>query len=119
MTLSTLLLVVFSVAMGVAGQLLLKRGMMAHPDLQLELGALIKAILQPAVLIGFVCYGLAAVTWLVVLSRAPLSVAYPMLSLGYAAVAVLSWYFFGETLSAAKLAGIVAILGGIVLLSRA
>lgn len=119
MTAPTFLLVLFSVGMGVAGQLLLKRGMMAHPDLQLELAALLKAVLQPSVVMGFACYGLAAVSWLLVLSRVPLSVAYPMLSLGYAAVAVLSWYFFGEPLTAVKAAGILAILGGIVLLSQA
>ncbi|OUM92840.1 MAG: hypothetical protein BAA04_02270 [Firmicutes bacterium ZCTH02-B6] len=119
MTTSTLLLLIFSVAMGVVGQLLLKRGMMDNPLMELEVRAVVKAILQPAVLLGFVCYGLAAISWLVVLSRAPLSVAYPMLSLGYAAVAVLSWQLFGESMNAAKVVGIAAILGGIVLLSRA
>ncbi|HLT59434.1 MAG TPA: SMR family transporter [Limnochordales bacterium] len=119
MTLATFSLVIFSVAMGVAGQLFMKRGMLAHPNLQLEASALLRALLQPAVLVGFACYGVASISWLMVLSRVPLSVAYPMLSLGYAAVAVLSWYFFGEPLSPVKLAGILAILAGIVLLSRA
>lgn len=118
MSLATLLLVVFSVGMGVAGQLLMKQGMLAHPDLRLEAAAIVRAIMEPAVLLGFVCYGIASISWLVVLSRVPLSIAYPMLSLGYAAVALLSWHFFGEALNATKSFGILAILCGIILLSR-
>src|SRR5690606_10293499 len=50
MSLATLLLVVFSVGMGVAGQLLMKQGMLAHPDLRLEAAAIVRAIMEPAVL---------------------------------------------------------------------
>lgn len=119
MSLGTWSLIVFSVSLGVAGQLLMKRSMLAFPNLGLDVSVLVRVILQPYVLAGFVCYGLAALSWLLVLSRAPVSVAYPMLSFGYAAVAVLSWLFFGEPLSMAKVIGILAILGGITLLSQA
>lgn len=119
LTLATFLMIFFSVGMGVIGQLLMKQGMLAHPGLKLDLQAMLRAILQPYVLLGFTCYGIAAISWLLVLSRVPLSIAYPMLSLGYAAVAVLSWYFFGEALSTVKGLGILTILVGIVLLSRA
>lgn len=118
MTFPTFMLVVFSVSMGVAGQLLMKQGMVAHPNLRLEVTAIARVLLQPYVIAGFACYAIASLSWLVVLSRAPLSVAYPMLSLGYAAVAVLSWQLFGEALTGGKLAGIIAILIGIILLSR-
>lgn len=116
--LPTFLLVIFSVGMGVAGQLLMKQGMLAHPELRLQFGALISALTQPYVLLGFACYGVASLSWLFVLSRVPLSVAYPMLSLGYAAIALLSWHYFGETLTTTKLLGIGAIFLGVVLLSR-
>lgn len=119
MSLPTFGLVLVSVFLGVAGQLLMKRGMLAHPDLGFDVAGLTRAILQPYVLAGFVCYALASLTWLVVLSRVPVSVAYPMLSLGYAAVAVLSWFLFGESMAPVKVMGILLILGGITLLSRA
>lgn len=119
MSVATWSLIILSVSLGVAGQLLMKRGMLAFPNLGFDIPALVRAILQPYVLAGFVCYGLASLSWLFVLSRAPVSVAYPMLSLGYAAVAVLSWLYFGEPLSVAKVIGILAILGGITLLSQA
>src|SRR5690606_7205893 len=106
MTFPTLLLVLFSVSLGVAGQLFMKQGTLALGGLRAEIPALVRAVLQPYVLVGFACYGVASISWLIVLSRVPLSIAYPMLSLGYAAVAVLSWYFFGEPLSPVKLAEI-------------
>ena len=119
MTWPTFFLVIFSVGLGVAGQLLMKQGMLASPNLRLEAAALVRALLQPYVVAGFVCYGVASISWLMVLSRVPLSIAYPMLSLGYAAIALLSWYFFGESLTSIKAIGIVSILVGIFLLSRA
>lgn len=118
LTAPTLGLVFFSVGMGVAGQLLMKQGMLSFPGLRLELSLLLKVFTQPYIVVGFACYGVASISWLFVLSRVPVSVAYPMLSLGYAAVALLSWRLFGETLTGQKIAGIIAILGGIVLLAR-
>ena len=52
------------------------------------------------------------------LSKAPVSTAYPMLSLGYIVVAAASVLWPGEALSAAKMAGIGLICAGVVLVSR-
>ncbi|HUX74468.1 MAG TPA: EamA family transporter [Steroidobacteraceae bacterium] len=49
---------------------------------------------------------------------APVSVAYPMLSLGYVVVAAASVLWLGETLSPAKVLGIGLICLGVVLVSR-
>src|SRR5690606_40431440 len=110
MSLATFLLVLFSVLLGVAGQLFMKHGV----NLYTVAGAtrlssplsVVGMLTQPFVLAGFLCYGVAALSWLVVLTKAPLSVAYPMLSMGYAAVAVLAWRFFGESMTAVKMLGI-------------
>lgn len=118
LTPATLFLALFSIGLGVAGQMLMKQGMLAHPNLTFQLKALLGALMNTYVLLGFVCYGLASVSWLVVLSRLPLSIAYPMLSLGYVAVTVLSWHFFGEPLTPTKLVAVGFILVGIVVLSR-
>ena len=48
------------------------------------------AIFRPWVTTGLLLYVTGAVAWLLLLSRMPLSVAYPMISLGYIAVVVLS-----------------------------
>jgi drug/metabolite transporter (DMT)-like permease len=56
--------------------------------------------------------------WIVGLSRVPVSIAYPMLSVGYIVNAVAAWYLFGESLTAQKLAGIGFIVCGVYLVAR-
>ena|ERR1700736_6116877 len=68
--------------------------------------------------VGMVCYGTSLCVWLAALSKAPVSTAYPMLSLGYIAVAAVSVLWLGETLSPAKVMGIALICAGVVLVSR-
>jgi len=67
---------------------------------------------------GMVCYATSVCVWLAALSKAPVSTAYPMLSLGYIVVAVISTLWLGETLSPAKVMGIALICLGVVLVSR-
>lgn len=67
---------------------------------------------------GMFCYGASVCVWLAALSKAPVSTAYPMLSIGYILVAWASVMWLGETLSPAKILGIVLICAGVVLVSR-
>jgi multidrug transporter EmrE-like cation transporter len=67
---------------------------------------------------GLSCYGISVFLWVGALSRVPVSVAYPMLSIGYVVNAFLAAILFGEALSAAKLAGIGLIIAGVLLLAR-
>jgi multidrug transporter EmrE-like cation transporter len=52
------------------------------------------------------------------LSRTPVSVAYPMLSIGYIVNALAAWYLFAEVLTLTRLAGIGVIIVGVVLVTR-
>ncbi|MEA3140264.1 MAG: hypothetical protein QOK23_2433 [Gammaproteobacteria bacterium] len=67
---------------------------------------------------GMVCYGASLCVWVAALAKAPVSTAYPMLSLGYVVVAAVSVAWLGETLTASKILGIVLICTGVVLVSR-
>jgi multidrug transporter EmrE-like cation transporter len=67
---------------------------------------------------GMFCYGASLCVWLAALSKAPVSIAYPMLSLGYIVVAWVSVTWLGETLSVPKVLGIALICVGVVLVSR-
>jgi multidrug transporter EmrE-like cation transporter len=67
---------------------------------------------------GMFCYAASVCVWLAALSKAPVSTAYPMLSLGYVVVAAVSVLWLGETLSSAKVLGIALICVGVVLVSR-
>ena len=68
--------------------------------------------------VGLICYGISLVVWILALSRVEVSIAYPMLSIGYVLNAVAAWHLFGESLTAGKLAGIGIIIVGVYVLAR-
>lgn len=68
--------------------------------------------------VGVVCYMVSLVVWIMGLSRVPVSVAYPMLSLGYVINAVAAYYLFGEAVSATRWLGIGFIVVGVWLMAR-
>jgi len=114
------LILAVSISLAVLGQLLMKKGMQifgAFPAREL-LSKIIPMFLNPYVFFGFAAFGLSSVFWLVVLSRLDLSLVYPMVSVAYIAVAVLSWLFLGEQVSALRWVGISVICFGVFLISR-
>jgi multidrug transporter EmrE-like cation transporter len=64
------------------------------------------------------CYGVSVILWLGALSRVPVSIAYPMLSVGYIVNALAAAFLFSEALTTGKILGIALIIGGVVLLAR-
>lgn len=111
MTLFSFSFILAGVLLNAAAQLLLKAGTNAAP-----LG--LRLAVEPHILGGLACYAVSVVVWVVALSRVPVSVAYPMLSIGYAVNAVAAWYLFGEALSPLRLAGIGVIILGVFLVAR-
>jgi multidrug transporter EmrE-like cation transporter len=114
------LIMATSIALAITGQMLMKRGMMSFgtfPVSQLLVNV-IPMFLNPWVFSGLVCFGLSSVFWLVVLSRLPLSLVYPMVSIGYIIVALLSMIFFKENVSFIRWGGIAVIVLGVILISR-
>lgn len=67
---------------------------------------------------GMLCYGASLCVWVAALARAPVSTAYPMLSLGYVVVAVIAMLSLDERLSSAQMLGIGLICLGVFLVSR-
>ena len=80
--------------------------------------AAMQVALEPHVVGGVACYVVSLVVWLIGLSRVEVSIAYPMLSIGYVVNALAAWYLFGESLTAQKLVGIGFIVVGVVLVGR-
>jgi len=68
--------------------------------------------------VGVACYMVSLVVWIMGLSRVPVSVAYPMLSLGYVINAVAAYYLFGEAVTATRWLGIGFIVVGVWLVAR-
>lgn len=117
------LLILASVGCGVVGQLSLKAGMGRVGELDSgsvaqPLALVLRVLAQPLVLAGLACYVLGAVAWLGVLSRVPLSLAYPSLAMGYVLTALLAWLVLGEQVPPARWIGIATICLGVFLISR-
>ncbi|MCC7327371.1 MAG: EamA family transporter [Burkholderiales bacterium] len=68
--------------------------------------------------VGVACYVVSLVVWIMGLSRVPVSIAYPMLSLGYVINAVAAHYLFGEAVTATRWIGIGFIVLGVWLVAR-
>ena len=67
---------------------------------------------------GLACYVVSVLVWILALSRVPVSVAYPMLSVGYIVNALAAWMLFGESITAQKMVGIGFIVVGVFLVAR-
>ncbi len=69
-------------------------------------------------LLGFACYGVSLVVWIAALTRVPVTIAYPMLSIGYVINALIARYWLGETLGTNGWLGIALIGVGVWLIAR-
>jgi len=123
MNLSTFAFIITGVLLNAAAQLMLKAGTNAlggaihlTADNWLQTG--IKVVSQLPILGGMACYAISLVVWIIGLSRTDVTLAYPMLSLGYVVGAVGAWMFLGETISPQRLLAIGVIVVGVALLAR-
>ena len=110
------------VALNTVAQLCLKQGMLSIGSADMNANALVemamKAILNPFIIIGMLCYVTSFAVWLIVLSRVEVSLAYPMLSIGYIVTAIVGYYFWGESLGVTKIVGIILICSGVAVMFR-
>ena len=122
MSVSTFWLIVTGVLLNAGAQLLLKAGVRPLGPIGAGRGTLLPelaaALTQGPVLAGLACYVLSVAVWLVALSRVDVSIAYPMLSLGYVVNALAAWWLFGEAVGALRLGGIGLILLGVIVVAR-
>ena len=122
MTATAFALLITGVLLNACAQLLLKAGVKAVGQIELSGAHMWRAMqalaFEPHIVGGLTCYVVSVVVWILALSRVEVSIAYPMLSIGYIVTAFAAWYFFGEGLSATRVAGIVVIIVGVYLVAR-
>lgn len=122
MTAVSFALVLTGVLLNAAAQLLLKAGTNAIGHFEFHLNNVLpvgmKVAFEPHILGGLACYGISVVVWIMALSRVPVSIAYPMLSIGYIVNAIAAYYLFNEPLAGQKLLGIAFIVVGVWLVAR-
>lgn len=110
------------ICLNALAQLLLKAGTNAVGAIHLTadnwLPTGIKLATQMPIIGGLTCYVLSVVVWIIGLSRVDVTIAYPMLSLGYIINALGAWYFLGEMVSGQRILAIGVIIIGVILLAR-
>jgi len=110
------------VLLNAGAQLLLKAGTNALGVITLTredwLDQFGRMAVEPHLAGGIACYVVSVVVWIIGLSRVPVSIAYPMLSLGYIVNAIAAHYLLGESVTLARWFGIGFIIIGVWLVAR-
>lgn len=122
MTAFTLAMLLTGVLLNAGAQLLLKAGTNAVGHFEFAAANIVpigwRLATEPHIMGGMACYVLSLAVWIVGLSRVPVSVAYPMLSIGYVVNVLAAWWLFGESITPMKIAGIGFIIVGVWLIAR-
>jgi multidrug transporter EmrE-like cation transporter len=119
----TFALVLAGVLLNAAAQLALKATVRDTGAIELSAAAALPTAMrlsaEPWLWFGLTCYVISVVVWILALSRVDVSIAYPMLSLGYIVNALAAWAWLGEAMNPAKVVGIGIIILGVFVLARA
>ncbi len=116
----TLLIMTCSVLMSVTGQFLLKKGAATLGPIGLDtiVQKLFVILFQPYIFSGLFIYSFAAVGFIIVLSRADLSVVSPFIATSYIFTVLGGSLLFGEELTSLRLVGVGLIMLGVTLVLR-
>jgi len=103
-----------SIALGACAQVFLKKGV-SGKNAAARSGYL-ALMLSPWVWAWALCFGLATGLWLIALAKIQVSYAFPLLSLGYPIVAVLSMMLLKERVTITRWAAILVITLGVAII---
>ena len=123
------LLVLFGMALNVAAQVALKfasagptgaeaTGAEVTGNMFSILADPLRLAMNPWFIFGLVLYAVSVINWVVVLGKLDLSVAYPLMSIGYIFTLLLGAWLFKEPVSLTRIAGVLVIIFGVVLITR-
>ena len=117
LSIANLALVLVSVLAAAGGQLMLKQGMQLATSKHKSAGTslVLGAATSPWVWLGLAIFGISAIVWLVVLSRVPLSLAYPFNALGYLVILTASIVLLHERANLYTWAGTTLVVAGLVI----
>ena len=116
-------LIFTGVMLNAAAQILMKAGTNSIGYFEFSMENVLPIGLKLAtewhIVVALFCYALSVVIWVLALSRVPVSIAFPMLSMAYVVNAVAAWYLLGEAFNPSKLVGMGVIILGVIIISRA
>lgn len=117
-----LALILIPVIFATISELSMKKAVSSFGEISLQAlltwSLLIKIFTHPYVLFALGLYGISVLLWLVVLSKFPLSYAYPMVSLSYVLVVFSSQWILGESIPLMRWIGVLFICFGVILTAR-
>lgn len=113
------LLMFSSVFLCSLAQLLVKKGMSVLGIYFFSLSQLVSLAISVFtniyLFLGMCCYGISVLLWMIVLSRVPVSVAYPFSSIGFIITMIFSYFLFNEMITVNKVMGMGLICLGVYL----
>ncbi|MGE8080456.1 EamA family transporter [Peribacillus loiseleuriae] len=110
------LLVAINIIFLVSGQFLWKHAVSGVTNWSASV--FIQVIFSPFFIGGAVLYVIATGLWLVIISKLPLHVAYPIQALCYVLAAVVSYLVFKENISTNQWIGILIIIFGVYFIAK-
>jgi multidrug transporter EmrE-like cation transporter len=116
----TYFLMFSSIGISAVAHIFLKHGMVAVARKGPVIGphlvaSFLKIFGNPYVSVGFALYAIAALMWIVVLSKVPLSIAYPSMGVSYVLILFASKYVFREDITVFRVLGTALIIAGVIL----
>lgn len=118
----SLSLLMTGVLLNAGAQLLLKAGTNSVGAFEYSAANILpigwKLATEPHIIGGLGCYVVSVVVWIMALSRVEVSIAYPLLSVGYVVNAIAAYYLFGEAVTPMRLTGIAIIIAGVWVVAR-
>ena len=122
MNLITFIIALGSVSLNALAQIALRKTMLTLGQMPSELSGYFNLALNLIsniwFMLGMGCYVISIGLWMVVLGKVEVSLAYPLLSVGYILTAVIGYFFMGENVNLIRIIGLTFICVGIIIISR-
>jgi multidrug transporter EmrE-like cation transporter len=118
---TSIVLLLISVGFSIAGQIMLKSAMnqigrIGSAEVAAAGDTILRAAKEPRLWLGLTLFGISSIFWLVVLSRVPLSVAYPFVGISYVVIVLMSRLLLDENVPALRWVGVLVVAAGITII---
>ena len=120
MTLKLFGMLIVALLLGAAGQLCTKLSLTPFTNRHgalTSVGMVLRAMVQPGVLLGLGCTVVSSMIFLFLMSRVQLSLLYPMVAMNYVFVTILCRVVLHEHIPRLRVAGLTVIIAGVVILA--
>jgi multidrug transporter EmrE-like cation transporter len=117
----SIILLLISVGFAVAGQVTLKSAMnhigrIGSAEVAAAGDTIARALREPRLWLGLALFGISSIFWMIVLSRVPLSVAYPFVGISYIVIVLASRFALHEQVPTMRWIGVLVVAVGITII---